>query len=163
MNTKRIRKTVTAAAVSAAMALGQIPFIEPVISAYSAPVEYDNVLTFTDEGITDETGTGVKISGTDLTINKAGTYKITGSCSEGSIKVKKEVTGVVIVLSDLTLTSSQTAPLSVNKTAGAAVYVEGVCTLTDTEDPANENSEDAEIADAFEGAAIKVKVNAAPT
>ncbi len=35
--------------------------------------------------------------------------------------------------------------------------IEGTVTLTDSENPDNENSEDEEIADAFEGAAIKVK------
>ena len=120
--------------------------------------EYTNVITFTDAAVTSGNETGVDISGTELTINEAGTYKITGSCSDGSIKIKKGTAGVTIVLSDLTLTASKTAPFVVGKDIdGVVVIIEGTTILTDAEDPANETSADEDVADAFEGAAIKVK------
>ena len=76
--------------------------------------ENTNTFTFTDSGITcsNVSGSGYTMEGTALTINEAGTYTITGSCSEGSIKVKKETTGVTLILKDLTLTSSTIISLS---------------------------------------------------
>ncbi|MCR5608995.1 MAG: carbohydrate-binding domain-containing protein [Lachnospiraceae bacterium] len=121
--------------------------------------DYDNSFTFAESSIavSNEDGSGYKIEGTDLTINAAGTYAISGNCSEGSITVKKGTTGVVLVFDELTLKSSTTAPVSVNKGAEAKIIINGTNTLTDSENPDNENSTDEEIADAFEGAGIKVK------
>ena len=123
-----------------------------------------NSFTFTETGIvamTDEGG--YKIDGTELTISASGTYVISGECAEGNIKVKKGTTDVVLILDSLTLTSSTTAPLSVNKTAEATIILKGDSVLTDKEDPANETSTDEAVADAFEGAAIKVKAGASLT
>ena len=48
-------------------------------------------LTFSDSGISETvSGSGYKISGTTLTISSEGTYRVTGSCSEGNIEIKKE-------------------------------------------------------------------------
>lgn len=117
-----------------------------------------NSFTFTDSGITALTDEGgYKISGTDLTINAAGTYVVSGECAEGTIKIKKGTTDVVLILDSLTLTSSTSAPISVNKGSSATIILEGESKLTDAEDPANETSTDEAVADAFEGAAIKVK------
>ena len=129
-------------------------------SAYDG--EYDNYFTFTDTEITaeNEEGSGFKIEGTDLTINEAGVYVVSGECAEGTVKVKKGTEGVTLVLSDLHLTSTTSAPISVNKTSEATIVIEGENVITDLEDPANEDSEDPDIADAFEGAAIKVKSGA---
>lgn len=120
----------------------------------------DNVtLTFSDSGIvsSDESASGYVIDGTDLTINAAGTYIITGSCTDGNISVKKGTTGVNLILKNLSLEEADTAPLVIKKNAEVTLDIEGTVTLTDSENPDNENSEDEEIADAFEGAAIKVK------
>ena len=119
----------------------------------------DIVLTFTDSSIIETvSGSGYFIHGTTLEINKAGTYRIKGSCSEGNIEVKKEVTGVTLILDDLTLTSSKTAPIIIKKDgAQATIKVQGYTTLTDNENPEDEFSPDPEIADAYEGAGIKVK------
>ena len=121
------------------------------ITAKADEAAYTGEFTFTDEGVTASgDSSGYKISGTALTINEAGTYLITGSCSEGSVKVKKGTTGVTLVLSDLTLTCSTTAPLAVNKDCGQTIItLNGVSTITDNE--ADETSED------YEGSAIKVK------
>lgn len=47
--------------------------------------------TFTDSGVTaaGETDTGYEIDGTALTITSSGTYIVSGSCADGSIKVKR--------------------------------------------------------------------------
>ena len=68
-----------------------------------------------------------------------------------------------LVLSDLTLTSSTSVPVVCKKTSEVTIVVEGTVNLTDAEGPVNEISEDAEIADAFEGAAIKTKSGASLT
>ncbi len=93
-------------------------------------------------------------------IDKAGTYVITGICPDGNITVKKGTTGVVLILKDLDLTSTTGATLSVNKGAEAKIVISGSVKLTDAEDPDDENSTDADVADAFDGAAIKVKAGA---
>ncbi len=90
-------------------------------------------------------------------IESSGTYIITGSCSDGNIVVKKGTTGVVLILRDLDVTSTTGAALSCNKGSEVKIIVDGEVTLTDAENPADEDSEDTEIADAFDGAAIKIK------
>ncbi len=96
-------------------------------------------------------------SNAQVKIESAGTYLITGSCSDGNITVKKGTTGVVLILKDLDLTSTSGATLSCNKGSEVKIVIEGHVTLTDAEDPADENAADAAIADAFDGAALKVK------
>ena len=90
-------------------------------------------------------------------ISDAGTYVISGSATDGNITVKKGTTGVVLVLEDLDLTSTTGATLSVNKNAEVKIVVSGNVTLTDNENPADEESTDEVVADAYDGAAIKVK------
>lgn len=109
-------------------------------SASSLTADYDNatVIEMSDDNST-------------VKIKSSGTYIVTGECSEGSITVTKGTTGVVLILRDLTLTSSSCAPLSLNKTSEVMVVVDGTVTLTDNEDIANEESDD------FDGAAIKAK------
>ena len=112
--------------------------------------------TFTDSGVTasDESASGYEIDGTFLTVTAAGTYAVTGACSEGNITVKKGVTGVVLVLDDLTLACSSSAPLLCKKSTGVTLWLNGASVLTDNENPDDENSEDETVADAFEGAAV---------
>lgn len=158
----RIISKFAAGAAAAAMTLTQIP----ALGAWAYDTEsYDNCFTFTDSSVTaeNEDGSGFKISGTDLTINAAGTYVVSGDCVEGTITIKKGTEGVVLILDDLNLRSSTSSPLTVKSGAEATIVIEGENTLTDAEDPANEDSEDAEVADAFEGAAIKVKSSSAVT
>ena len=96
-------------------------------------------------------------SNAEVKIENAGTYIITGSCKDGSITVKKGTTGVVLILKDLDLTSTEGAALSCNKGSEVKIIIRGSVKLTDAEDPADEESADAEVADAFDGAALKVK------
>lgn len=130
----------------------------------SAVVEQSAVLTFTNSGITETSaGSGYAIDGTTLTITTAGTYRVSGSCNEGAIIVSKGLSNVTLILDDLTLSSSATAPIVVKKSATVNIHLVGTSTLTDTEDPANETSTDTTVAEAFEGAAIKVKSGSSVT
>ena len=119
--------------------------------------------TFTDSGITADssTATGYSIDGTTLTISASGTYGVTGSCSEGSIVIKASTTGVKLVMTDLTLSCSSSAPLLCKKASGVTLWLSGTSTLTDNENPEDEDSTDETVADAFEGAAIKVNKDGA--
>lgn len=119
----------------------------------------ETTFTFTDRAITvSGGGAGYEVDGTDLSITAAGTYTITGSCAEGTITVKKEVTGVTLILDDLTLASSQTSPLTCNKSSEVTVQVTGENTLADKEDLADDG-----VSATFEGAGIKVKTGASLT
>lgn len=112
-------------------------------------------LVFSDTGITVNEGEydGYKIEGTALTLNKSGVYRVSGSCSDGSIKIKKGTEGVTLVLAGLDLTSSSTAPISCNKSTSVTIIAaEGSKNvLTDSEKnndenyPANEDAENAVI------------------
>lgn len=114
--------------------------------------------TFSDEGISVEEGdsAGYKVSGTTLTINEAGTYTVSGSCADGSIKVKKGTTGVTLVLDGLTLTSSTTAPLACNKSTEVTVVAAAGTTNTLTDAAANNDDNYPDNTDA-ENAVIKCK------
>ncbi|MBO4865403.1 MAG: carbohydrate-binding domain-containing protein [Ruminococcus sp.] len=154
MKARLMMKRVSAAVAAAAMVCSTVS-----LETFAYSGSYDNSFTFTNSGISasNAAGSGYKINGTSLTINEAGTYVVSGQCVEGSITVKKGTTGVVLILDELTLTCSSTAPVSVNKGAEAEIVINGKNTLTDSENPANENSSDTTVADAFEGAGIKVK------
>ena len=133
-------------------------FAHPVFADASA------TLTFADEGITaSQEGSGYTIEGTTLTINEAGTYELTGTCANGSVIVDEGVDGAVLVLRDLSLSSSTTAPIVVKGSSKVQLSLEGASALTDAEDPANETSTDAEVAAAFKGAAVKVEDGASVT
>ena len=73
-----------------------------------------------------------------------------GDCDDGSITVKKGVTGVTLVLNGLTLTNADSAAITLNKTAEASLIAAAGTTNTvaDTEGSSDEN------------AAVKVKSGA---
>ena len=150
-------------AIAAALALSLLP----CCAASAASPASNNAVTnatavtytgteiqFSDSGITSAASDGVEIDGTALTIQESGTYLLSGTCADGSIKVKKGTTGVTLVLSGLTLTSETTAPIicakSTEVTIVAAANTEN--TLTDTEN----NNADTGGAEA-ENAVIKCK------
>lgn len=115
--------------------------------------------TFSDSGIEavltnlgdESTSEKYEIDGTSLVIKKAGVYVLAGSCTDGSVKVKKGITGVVLVLNGLTLTSADTAVIACNKSSQVTIEAAAGSenTLTDgaqnNEDnyPDNENVENA--------------------
>lgn len=98
-------------------------------------------------------GSGLEVSGTDIKITSPGTYTLSGECSDGSVTVKKGTSGVTIILSGLTLTSKESAPICINKGASVTLTAEKgtVNTLSDTKKnnsdnyPDNENAENAVI------------------
>lgn len=98
---------------------------------------------FTDSGVTaaGETDTGYEIDGTALTITSSGTYTVSGSCADGSIKVKKSTTGVTLVLDGLTLTSENTAAVTCGKSSEVTILVSNGTenSLSDTEQNNDDN------------------------
>ena len=111
-------------------------------------------IQFSDSKVTTASTDGVTIDRTALTITAPGTYVLSGSCTDGSVKVEKSVGGVTLVLNGLTLTSETTAPILCGK--GSAVTIEAASgtenTLSDTES----NNDETGSADA-ENAVIKCK------
>lgn len=114
--------------------------------AETASTSGETNIQFTDSGITASASDGLKIDGTSLTITEAGTYMLSGSCADGSVKVKKGVTGVRLVLSGLNLTSQSTAPVVCGKST--EVVIEAAAgtenALADAESNADESNADAE-------------------
>ena len=120
---------------------------------------------FSDGRITESIeGFGYEIDTSSLTptlkINNGGTYIVKGSSTEGSIVIDKGIRNVKIVLEDFSLASSNTAPIIIGKESRVSIQVVGTSTLTDNENPENETSTDPLLADAYEGAAIKMKSGA---
>ncbi|MBR0063166.1 MAG: carbohydrate-binding domain-containing protein [Oscillospiraceae bacterium] len=147
--------TVLAAGFYALPAFVDLEDADSTVTVEGVTLANDNTVTITDSAVTvadsHESGLECDAAG-GLTITESGTYTVTGSVSEGFIKVKKGVTGVTLILKDLDLTSSTTAPIVIGKGAEATIIVTGTVTLTDAEtDTASED---------YEGACIKVKSGA---
>ena len=98
------------------------------------------------------------IDGTELTIYESGTYTLTGSCENGSVIIDENAEDVTLVLDELELSSSYTAPIVCDEDSEVFIELEGDSILIDDEDPDDEDYDDA-----FEGAAIKVKSGASLT
>lgn len=146
-----MKKKLLAALLASALAAGLLP-----TSACAASADYTTanatLVTLTDSSATAKGKyTGYEIDGTDVSITAAGTYVFSGDCDNGSITVKKGVTGVTIVLNGLTLTNDDSAAITMNKTAEASLIAAAGTTNTvaDTEGSSDEN------------AAVKVKSGAA--
>ena len=135
------------------------------ISVTANAADYDSSgatsFVFSDSGIsvTEGTYTGYKVKETALSITDAGTYIVSGSCSAGTIVVKKNVTGVTLVLDGLTLSASATAPLTCNKGSEVTIVAkEG--TVTNLADDQYNNDDiytDTELYPDIENAVIKCK------
>ena len=144
-----MKKKLLAALLASALAAGMLP-----TSACAAPyytTANATLVTLTDSFATAKGKyTGYEIDGTDVSITAAGTYVFSGDCDNGSITVKKGVTGVTIVLNGLTLTNDDSAAITLNKTAEASLIAAAGTTNTvaDTEGSNDEN------------AAVKVKSGA---
>ena len=110
-------------------------------------------LTFSDTAVSGS-GAGVEIDGTHVSISKAGTYVLSGSCADGSVTVKKGTTGVTLVLEDLSLTASDRGAIACNKGTQVTIQVNGTCALADGEQNNDENYPDNQNA---ENAVIKCK------
>lgn len=146
-----MKKKLLAALLASVLAAGMLP-----ASACAASTSYTTsnatLIRFTDAAAkASGKYTGYEIDGTDVSITAAGTYVFSGDCDNGSITVKKGVTGVTIVLNGLTLTNDDSAAITLNKTAEASLIAAAGTTNTvaDTEGSNDEN------------AAVKVKSGAA--
>lgn len=145
-----MKKKLLAALLASALAAGMLPISAcAVSSAYTS--SNATLISFTDSAVTaDGAYSGYEIEGTDVSITAAGTYVFSGDCDDGSITVKKGVTGVTLVLNGLTLTNADSAAITLNKTAEAALIAAAGSenTVADTAGANDEN------------AAVKVKSGA---
>lgn len=145
-----MKKKLLAALLASALAAGMLPTSAcAVSSAYTS--SNATLISFTDSAVTaDGAYSGYEIEGTDVSITAAGTYVFSGDCNDGSITVKKGVTGVTLVLNGLTLTNADSAAITLNKTAEAALIAAAGSenTVADTAGANDEN------------AAVKVKSGA---
>ena len=145
-----MKKKLLAALLASALAAGMLPTSAcAVSSAYTS--SNATLISFTDSAVTaDGAYSGYEIEGTDVFITAAGTYVFSGDCDDGSITVKKGVTGVTLVLNGLTLTNADSAAITLNKTAEAALIAAAGSenTVADTAGANDEN------------AAVKVKSGA---
>lgn len=146
----KMKKKLLAALLASALAAGMLPTSAcAVSSAYTS--SNVTLISFTDSAVTaDGAYSGYEIEGTDVSITAAGTYVFSGDCDDGSITVKKGVTGVTLVLNGLTLTNADSAAITLNKTAEAALIAAAGSenTVADTAGVNDEN------------AAVKVKSGA---
>lgn len=143
------KKKLLAALLASALAAGMLPTSACAASDYTTANA--TLVTLTDSSATAKGKySGYEIDGTDVSITAAGTYVFSGDCDNGSITVKKGVTGVTIVLNGLTLTNDDSAAITLNKTAEASLIAAAGTTNTvaDTEGSNDEN------------AAVKVKSGA---
>ena len=145
-----MKKKLLAALLASALAAGMLPTSAcAVSSAYTS--SNATLISFTDSAVTaDGVYSGYEIEGTDVSITAAGTYVFSGDCDDGSITVKKGVTGVTLVLNGLTLTNADSAAITLKKTAEAALIAAAGSenTVADTAGANDEN------------AAVKVKSGA---
>lgn len=144
-----MKKKFLAALLASALAAGMLPTSACAASDYTTANA--TLVTLTDSAAkASGKYTGYEIDGTDVSITAAGTYVFSGDCDNGSITVKKGVTGVTIVLNGLTLTNDDSAAITLNKTAEASLIAAAGTTNTvaDTEGSSDEN------------AAVKVKSGA---
>ena len=145
-----MKKKLLAALLASALAAGMLPTSAcATSSAYTS--SNATLISFTDSAVTaDGKYSGYEIEGTDVSITAAGTYVFSGDCDDGSITVKKGVTGVTLVLNGLTLTNADSAAITLNKTAEAALIAAAGSenTVADTAGANDEN------------AAVKVKSGA---
>ena len=145
-----MKKKLLAALLASALAAGMLPTSAcAVSSAYTS--SNATLISFTDSAVTaDGKYSGYEIEGTDVSITAAGTYVFSGDCDDGSITVKKGVTGVTLVMNGLTLTNADSAAITLNKTAEAALIAAAGSenTVADTAGANDEN------------AAVKVKSGA---
>ena len=143
-------KKLLAALLASALAAGMLP-----VSACAASSAYTTsnatLISLTDSSATAKGKySGYEIDGTDISITAACTYVFSGNCDNGSITVKKGVTGVTIVLNGLTLTNDDSAAITLNKTAEAALLAAAGTTNTVADTAASND----------ENAAVKVKSGA---
>lgn len=116
-------------------------------------MEEDRALSivFSENGISCSEISGCKVEGTALKITAPGTYRLSGTCSDGSVTVAKDLSDVFLILDGLHLTCLSGPSLTVNKSASVCLYLaEG-----------SQNSLADSSAEQEEGAALKFKSGSA--
>lgn len=123
-------------------AAGQVASaVQTVSTTAASAVNYEGAkITFTNSAITADSNDGLEIDGTNLTVTKSGTYLLSGTCANGSVKVKKGTTGVTLVLQGLRLTCEDTAPMVCGKSTEVTI-VAGANTENTLADTENNNEE----------------------
>ena len=119
----------------------------------------------TDITVTEGIYAGYQIDDTSLTIEDSGIYVVSGSCENGTIVVKKNVTEVILVLDELELSASATAPLTCGKESEVCIFVteDTVNSLSDDEYNNDDEYTDEELYPDIENAVIKCKDGAQVT
>ncbi len=100
------------------------------ITLYARFINGTNI-EFTNSSCTTVTGTSYDVITKQLSIDTTGTYVITGNSTEASILVNKAAKNSIIVIKNLTLTSTTTAPI--NMKGDCTIVVLGENTLTDVD------------------------------
>ena len=108
---KRTLSIILAASMSAML----LPSV--ACAASGSYTEQNATLTEFSDGSVTAAGaySGYEIDGTAISITEAGTYVLSGACADGSVTVKKGVTGVTLVLDGLDLTSTTTSPITIKR------------------------------------------------
>lgn len=153
MTKTNVKLRISSAILILLMLLSFVPITANAAAEYSADGATSFVFSDGEITVTEGIYSGYKTDGTALTISESGTYIVSGSCSDGSIKIKKGTTGVTLVLNGISLTSQSTAPIACNKSSEVNIVVVSgtVNTLTDNalnndeSYPDNENAENAVI------------------
>lgn len=107
-------------------------------------------VTLTGTGAT-TTSSGVTVSGSTVTVTAAGTYRFTGSLTNGSIVVNSPGSGIVrLILNGASITSSSTAAISVVAADEVMVVLTAGTTnsLTDAATPSSPVNPDAALSSA---------------
>lgn len=151
LNLKKRAMQLAAVLLSLAVLLPSVP-----AAFASQRAAEGTAVVFSESSITAADESGLSIDGTTLTIEQAGTYVLSGTCSDGSVKVKKGVSGVTLVLSGLDLTSSTTAPITCGKSSGVTILAAEGTENALTDAAANNGDNYPDNADA-ENAVIKCK------
>lgn len=151
LNLKKRAMQLAAVLLSLAVLLPSVP----AAFASQSAAEGTSVV-FSESAVTVSDGSGLSIDGTSLTIEQSGTYVLSGTCPDGSVRVKKGVTDVTLVLSGLDLTSSTTASITCGKSSGVTILAAEGTENALTDAAANNGDNYPDNADA-ENAVIKCK------
>ena len=73
----------------------------------------ETIIQFTDEAAS-VSGSGCEADGTALTVSESGVYRLSGSCADGSVTIKKGTTDVTLILDNLI---REIIPFPMNKNA----------------------------------------------
>ena len=153
---KRLKTFIKISAIAATLMLILSTLSVAVFADYST--DGATKLYFTDNAVQVTAGEydGYEVDGTNVKITKEGTYVLSGSCSDGSVTVKKGTQNVVIVLDGLSLTCADSAPIICNKSSSVTIVASSGSTNTLADTNKNNDEKFTDNANA-ENAVIKCK------